>query len=62
MPTKQRTKSRQYQLITTASGHDDMPHAISGKDRASVLKAVRKRLHKGEKIVSLRLVKPTRRK
>ena len=46
-------KLNQYELITTKTGVN-MPFAVRGKDRVSTLKFVKKRLRKGEKIVSLK--------
>ncbi len=50
-------KERQYELITTKTGLMDMPYQVFGKNKKEVEGYVRKKLRKGEKIVSIVPVK-----
>ena len=45
-------KQLRYELTTTRT-EVDMPYAVSGKNKQSVLRSVRQKLRKGERILSL---------
>jgi len=49
-------KLNQYELITTKTGINDMPFQVYAKDNESALRHVKRKLLKGEKIISLRKV------
>ena len=50
-------KERQYELTTSKMGLMDMPYQVFGKNMADVRAKVKKKLRKGEKIISLIPVK-----
>jgi hypothetical protein len=43
----------QFELVTNKLGSDEMPYPVFGKDRPTVIRTIKKKLRKGEKIVSL---------
>ena len=45
-------KVRQYELVTTRTGFD-MPFIVHGKNKEDVMKEIKPRLRKGEKVISL---------
>ena len=48
-------RRNQYELTTTRTGNN-MPYAVYGKNKKSVLRAVRRKLRRGEKIILLERV------
>lgn len=46
---------KQYELTTTDNSLD-MPFQVYGRNRKSVLKSVKRKLRKGERVISLRRV------
>ena len=48
-------KLKQYEL-TTSRNPLDMPYAVYGQNRTSTMRTVKKKLRKGERVVSLKRV------
>ena len=46
-------KLRNYELVTSRTGFD-MPFQVYGKNKEDAMRQVRKKLRKGEKVISLR--------
>jgi len=47
-------RTRNYELVTTETGYNEMPFQVFGKNREDALRIARKKLLKGERIISLK--------